>query len=68
MIKIPATQAGIPAIEAVIAAGINVNVTLLFAVKNYEQVADYIKRLGKTTRPGEEQSMKYAVFIMCTFA
>src|SRR5205807_2569837 len=39
MIKIPATTAGIPAIEASIAAGINVNITLLFAVELYEQVA-----------------------------
>src|SRR5690606_34279380 len=35
MIKIPGTQAGIPAIEETIAAGINVNVTLLFSVANY---------------------------------
>jgi transaldolase len=39
MIKIPATTEGIPAIEASIAAGINVNITLLFAVELYEQVA-----------------------------
>jgi transaldolase/glucose-6-phosphate isomerase len=39
MIKIPATAEGIPAIEASIAAGINVNVTLLFAVDLYEEVA-----------------------------
>jgi len=44
MIKIPATPAGIPAIEQSIASGINVNVTLLFAVELYEQVAHaYIK-------------------------
>ena len=40
MIKIPATPEGIPAIEAAIAAGINVNVTLIFAINNYEQVAE----------------------------
>ena len=34
MIKIPATPEGIPAIEAAIAAGINVNVTLIFAINN----------------------------------
>nr|MDT8304384.1 bifunctional transaldolase/phosoglucose isomerase [Anaerolineae bacterium] len=39
MIKVPATQAGIPAIKTLIGEGINVNVTLLFAVDNYEQVA-----------------------------
>lgn len=38
-VKIPATQAGIPAIEASIADGINVNVTLMFSVEVYRQVA-----------------------------
>ncbi|HMV87861.1 MAG TPA: bifunctional transaldolase/phosoglucose isomerase [Blastocatellia bacterium] len=39
-IKIPATPAGIPAIRQTIAAGINVNVTMIFALENYEEVAD----------------------------
>jgi transaldolase/glucose-6-phosphate isomerase len=39
MIKIPGTPAGIPAIAAAIDAGINVNVTLLFSVETYQQVA-----------------------------
>ncbi|HEX9001545.1 MAG TPA: transaldolase [Blastocatellia bacterium] len=39
-IKIPATPAGLPAIRQTIAAGINVNVTMIFALENYEQVAD----------------------------
>jgi transaldolase/glucose-6-phosphate isomerase len=40
MIKIPATRAGIPAIQTLISEGINVNVTLLFAQEAYEQVAE----------------------------
>lgn len=40
MIKIPATPAGIPAIETCIADGININVTLLFARETYESVAE----------------------------
>jgi transaldolase len=40
MIKIPATQAGLPAIRRTIAAGINVNVTLVFAVERYSEVAE----------------------------
>jgi transaldolase len=40
LIKVPATDAGIPAIEELTARGINVNVTLLFAVPRYEQVID----------------------------
>lgn len=40
LIKIPGTQAGLPAIRATIAAGISVNVTLLFSVDRYRQVMD----------------------------
>jgi transaldolase len=40
MIKVPATRAGLPAIRRLIAAGINVNVTLLFSVERYREVAD----------------------------
>ena len=39
MIKVPGTQAGVRALEDLIAEGINVNVTLLFSVAVYEQVA-----------------------------
>lgn len=54
MIKIPATPEGIPAIEETIASGINVNVTLIFAVENYKQVAEaYIKGLERRMEAGE---------------
>ncbi len=39
MIKVPATQEGLPAIEALTAAGISINATLLFSVERYEAVA-----------------------------
>lgn len=39
MIKVPATQAGVPAITQLISEGANINVTLLFAVEMYEAVA-----------------------------
>jgi len=39
MIKIPATKAGLPAIEDAIAAGISVNVTLIFSIERYREVA-----------------------------
>lgn len=55
MIKIPATDAGIPAIEESIAAGINVNVTLIFAVDNYEAVAEaYIRGLERRLEAGKQ--------------
>ncbi len=48
MIKIPATREGVPAIEECIAAGVNVNVTLMFAVELYEDVARaYIRGLER---------------------
>jgi transaldolase len=40
MIKVPATRAGLPAIRSLIAAGINVNVTLIFSQMRYEAVMD----------------------------
>ena len=40
MVKIPATPEGLPAIEAMIAEGANINVTLIFAVERYVKVVD----------------------------
>ena len=40
MIKVPGTAAGIPAVEALIGKGLNINITLLFAQANYAAVAD----------------------------
>jgi len=54
MIKVPATPAGLPAIEELIASGLNINVTLIFAVEVYEQVADaYIKGLERRAAAGQ---------------
>ena len=54
MIKVPATEAGLPAIEALTARGVNVNVTLLFSVDRYEQVIDaYLAGLERRVQAGE---------------
>ena len=54
MIKIPGTLAGGPAISATIAAGINVNVTLLFALDAYQRVAEaYATGLEERVRQGQ---------------
>ena len=54
MIKVPATAAGIPAIEELTARGVNVNITLLFSVARYEQVIDaYIAGLERRVAAGE---------------
>jgi transaldolase / glucose-6-phosphate isomerase len=39
MIKVPGTPAGVPAVEELTAAGVNVNITLLFSVDMYERIA-----------------------------
>jgi transaldolase len=54
MIKVPATEAGIPAIEELTARGVNVNVTLLFSLARYEQVIEaYIRGLERRLDTGE---------------
>lgn len=48
MIKVPATPAGIPAIEELVASGININVTLIFNLDHYRPVAEaYLKGLER---------------------
>ncbi len=57
MIKIPGTEAGLPALEEVIAAGINVNVTLLFSVQSYVNSAwAYIRGLEARVKEGKDIS------------
>ncbi len=57
MVKIPATPNGVPAIRRTIAAGINVNVTLLFSVDAYEQVVEaYIAGLEDLKARGGDVS------------
>ena len=52
MIKVPATRAGLPAIERLIGEGININVTLLFSVSRYEDVAHaYVRGLAHNPHP-----------------
>jgi transaldolase len=54
MIKVPATDAGIPAIEELTARGVNVNVTLLFSLARYEQVIDaYLAGLERRLAAGQ---------------
>jgi transaldolase len=54
MIKVPATEAGVTAIEELTARAVNVNVTLLFSVARYEQVIDaYVSGLERRLASGE---------------
>jgi transaldolase len=53
MIKVPATRAGLTAIERLTAFGVNVNITLLFSLERYEQVIDaYMRGLERRLRAG----------------
>lgn len=57
MYKIPATSAGIQAIEQLIGEGVNINVTLMFSMKHYEDVANaYISGLEKFAANGGDVS------------
>jgi transaldolase len=54
MIKVPGTEAGLPAIEELTARGININITLLFSIARYEQVIDaYVRGLARRAENGE---------------
>jgi transaldolase len=62
MIKIPATLAGLPAISAVLAAGISVNVTLIFSIARYQQVIDaHIAGIKKAKENGHDISQIHSV-------
>jgi transaldolase len=53
MIKVPGTDAGIPAVEQLLADGINVNITLLFSLENYERVMEaYLSGLEQRAEQG----------------
>lgn len=57
MIKVPATDAGFPVIEELIANGINVNTTLIFSLSQYIRTAEsYMNGLAKYQRAGGDLS------------
>ncbi|MER6224040.1 transaldolase [Streptomyces sp. 900105755] len=62
MIKIPATKAGLPAITAVVAEGISVNVTLIFSLERYREVmAAYLAGLEQAAAKGLDLSTIHSV-------
>ncbi|QAY61534.1 transaldolase [Microbacterium protaetiae] len=61
-IKIPATKAGLPAITETIAAGISVNVTLIFSLARYAEVIDaYLTGLQKAQAAGHDLAQIHSV-------
>jgi transaldolase len=62
MVKIPATPAGLPAIEAMIAEGANINVTLIFGLERYVKVVEaFLNGLEKLKAGGGEVSRVHSV-------
>jgi transaldolase len=56
-VKIPATEAGLPAIEEMIARGRPINVTLIFSLERYSEVAEaYIRGLERLVESGGDPS------------
>ena len=56
-VKIPATKAGLPAIEEMIASGKNINVTLTFSLERYSEVAEaYVRGLERLVESGGDPS------------
>jgi transaldolase len=54
LVKVPATKQGLPAIEQLTSEGVNVNITLLFSVKRYEEVAEaYLRGLERRLSQGQ---------------
>jgi transaldolase len=61
-IKIPATKAGLPAIEETIAAGIPVNVTLIFSLERHREVAEaYVRGVQRLADAGGDLSAMASV-------
>ena len=57
MVKIPATPEGIPAVRQALSEGINVNITLIFSIEAYRQVADaFITALEERNAEGQDIS------------
>jgi transaldolase len=66
LIKVPATKAGLPAIKQLISEGINVNVTLLFGLPRYQEVADnYLS--GLEVRAGKGQPLNRVASVASFF-
>src|SRR5947209_12314521 len=57
MVKIPSTPAGVPAIRQALSEGININITLIFAIENYRQVVEaYLSALEERSAKGQDIS------------
>ena len=66
LVKIPATPAGIPAIRQALSEGININITLIFALENYRQVVEaYLSALEE--RSAKDQDISHITSVASFF-
>jgi transaldolase/glucose-6-phosphate isomerase len=66
LVKVPGTVEGLPAIQQLLGEGININITLLFAIERYEEVANaYIAALEKLA--GEGKALKRVASVASFF-
>jgi transaldolase len=63
MIKVPATPAGIESLEALVAAGVTVNVTLIFTLRQYEAARDAVWRGAQQRDSLDALKSVYSIFI-----
>jgi transaldolase len=63
LIKVPATAAGLDAMEALVAAGVNLNVTLIFTMRQYEQARANIWRGAERRTDLRRFKSVYSIFI-----
>jgi transaldolase len=62
LVKIPATDAGIPAIEEMTARGYSINVTLIFSLSRHRQIAEaYLRGLERLLAAGRDPSRVHSV-------
>lgn len=62
MIKVPATAEGIPVVEQLIADGINVNITLMFSIQDFRNVAEaYLRGLEKRLKQKKSLTVVHSV-------
>ncbi len=63
MIKVPATPAGLQAVEDLVAAGVTVNVTLIFTARQYEQARDAVWRGAQRRDSLTQFKSVYSIFV-----
>lgn len=67
MVKVPSTPEGIPAVEQLLAEGLNINITLMFSLRHYETVAEAylrgLERRVKADQPVDRLASVASVFV-----